>query len=80
MKHPEKGALVWVKLEGTRIAGIVLDSGFSSRGDFDECKIELLAVNHMVPGQPLIRQVYPRSVQSYKLTKRNAPLPGEVTQ
>jgi hypothetical protein len=80
MKHPEKGARVWVRLEGTKIAGIVLDSGFSSRGDYDECKVELLTVNYLAPGQQLLRQVYPRPVQSYKLTKRNAPLPGEVTQ
>lgn len=79
MKHPEKGARVWVQLAGKKkIAGIILDSGFSAEGDYDVCKVELLVVNPLSPGQ-LLRQVYPKPIQSYKLTKRydHELLPGE---
>lgn len=83
MKHPEKGARVWVQLNGKKEAGIVLDSGFSSEDNYDQCKVELLVVNPLAPGgQQLLRQVYPKPIQSYKLTKRfdHEILPGEAVQ
>lgn len=79
MKHLEKGDRVWVQLSGTKTAGIVLDTAFSAEGDYLQCKVELLIVNPLAPEQ-LLRQVYPKPVQSYKLTKRydHEVLPGEV--
>jgi len=77
VKDPEKGAKVWVQLSGAKTAGIVLDTAFSSEGDYMQCKIELLAVNPLVPAQ-LLRQVYPRPIQSYLLSKRGETLPGEA--
>ncbi len=79
MKNPEKGSRVWVQLGKRKEAGIVLDTAHSSEGDYLQCKVELLAVNPLVPEQ-LLRQVYPKPVQSYKLTKRydHEVLPGEV--
>ena len=74
----ERGARVWVKLGSKKEAGILLNFGFSSEGDYMQCKIELLVVNPLVPGGQLLRQVYPHPIQSYKLTKRYETLPGEV--
>jgi hypothetical protein len=76
MKDPEKGAKVWVQLAGKKVAGIVQDTAFSSEGDYMQCKVELLVVNPLVPGQ-LLRQIYPHPIQSYKLTKRYETLQGE---
>jgi hypothetical protein len=79
VKHPEKGARVWVQLSGAKTAGIVLDTAISAEGDYLQCKVELLVVNPLAPDQ-LLRQAYPRPIQSYKLTKRydHEVLPGEV--
>ncbi len=75
----ERGARVWVKLGSKKEAGILLDFGDSAEGDYMACKVELLKVNTLVPGQ-LLRQVYSQLIQSYKLTKRfdSEILPGEV--
>jgi hypothetical protein len=77
MKDPKKNAKVWVQLKGKKIAGIVLDTAFSSEGDYMQCKVELLVVNALATDQ-LLRSVYPRPIQSYKLSKRYNTLPGEV--
>ncbi len=78
----EKGARVWVQMGKQKEAGILLDFT-DNRGDCDgmQCKVELLKVNPFSPGQ-LLRQVYPRPIQSSKLTKRfdSEILPGEVEQ
>jgi transposase len=79
MKNPEKGARVWVKLDGAKTAGIVLDTAFSSEGDYMQVKVELLAINPLAPEQ-LLRQIYPKPIQSYKLTKRYVTLTGEEVQ
>ncbi len=77
MKNPEKGAKVWVQLAGKKIAGVVLDTTFSSEGDYMQCKVELLVVNPLAPVQ-LLRQVYLKPIQSYKLIRRYEVLAGEV--
>ncbi len=77
MKNLEKDMRVWVQLAGKKTAGIVLDTAFSSEGGSMQCKIELLVVNPLVPAQ-LLRQVYPKPIQAYKLTLRRETLPGEV--
>jgi hypothetical protein len=79
MRNPEKGDKVWVRLGKQKEAGIVLDTAFSSEGDYLQVKVELLVVNALSPGQ-LLRQVYPKPVQSYKLTKRYVTLTGEEVQ
>ncbi len=78
MKDFEKGARVWVQMGKRKEAGIVLDTAFSAEGDYMQVKIELLVVNTLSPGQ-LLRQIYPRPIQSYKLTKRLEALPGELS-
>jgi hypothetical protein len=79
VKKPERGEKVWVELGKRKEAGIVLDTAFSSEGDYLQVKVELLVVNTLSPSQ-LLRQVYPKPVQSYKLTKRYVTLPGEEVQ
>jgi len=76
----EKGMRVWVPFGKERIAGVVLDFTDSRQcRDYEQVKVQLLKVNPLSPGQ-LLRQVYPRPIQSYKLTKRfdSEILPGEV--
>ncbi len=79
MKNLEKGARVWVQLGKSKEAGILLDWAFSPEGAYYQCKVELLKVNPLAPTQ-LLRQVYPRPIQSYKLTQRHEMLPGEEVQ
>jgi hypothetical protein len=59
VRNPEKDEKVWVQLGKQKEAGIVLDTAFSSEGDYLQVKVELLVVNALSPGQ-LLRQVYPK--------------------
>jgi hypothetical protein len=77
MKKLENGARVYANIGGKKEPGILLDSAWSSAGDYSQCKVELLKENPLTPGQ-LLRGVYPHPIQSYKLTRRYDVLPGEV--
>jgi hypothetical protein len=77
MKHLEKGALIYVQFGKKHEPAILLDFADSPNGDYQQCQVELLKENPLSPGQ-LLRSVYPKPVQSYKLTKRYVTLRGEV--
>ena len=72
----EQNARIWVQLGKKKEAGVLLEWCDSPNGDYQQCKVELLAANPFSPGQ-LLRNVYPRPVQSYKLTQRYSALSGE---
>jgi hypothetical protein len=76
MKKLKKGARVYVQFGSKREAAILLDYADSPNGDYQQCKVELLKENPLSPGQ-LLRNVYPKPVQDYKLTKRYILLRGE---
>lgn len=68
------GSKVYVDLRGKRIPAIVLESRWSSKGNYDEVKLRVAAYNELT--QAWMVSNYARPVQSYKLTKRDDMIPG----
>jgi len=73
----EKGARCYVQFGRRHEPAILLDFTDSPNGDYQQCKVELVKENPLSPGQ-LLRDVYSKPVQSYKLTKRYVVLRGEA--
>jgi hypothetical protein len=72
MENLQKGMPVWVKFgKKQRIAGTVLEWAWASQGDYQwvGVELELELENKLVPGQ-VLRSVYQKTVQSYRLTHR----------
>jgi hypothetical protein len=67
MSQVEKGVRFTVKIDGKEYTGTILDSAFSSEGDYLQCKCEL-EINNPLTGQT-IKSVYPKPIQSYKLRR-----------
>lgn len=73
----EKGLAVWAQVHQgqAKIAGTIIDYAFSAEGNYLQCMVELELPNPMLPGQ-VIRQIYPKPIQSYKLTRRKSGTPA----
>ncbi len=67
------GSHVYVTINGDEVPGVVLESHPSPNGDYYDTKLKVAAYN-AISRQWLI-SVYPRPVQSYKLSKRYKNLP-----
>lgn len=73
----EKNARCYVSFGKKQEAAILLEFTDSPNGDYQQCKVELIKENLLSPGQ-LLRNVYPKPIQSYRLTQRYVMLRGEA--
>lgn len=76
-RRPSKtdvGAKVYAELnKGHKVPAVVLETAFSSEGDYLQCRLKIAQYNAMT--QQWITSQYNRPVQSYKLTKRSEVIP-----
>lgn len=78
LKHGEQQTPCWVpataiggKKNQPDVPGVVLETAFSSEGNYMQCKVEIEVTLPGWDGKPLVsKRVHPRPIQSYKLKKR----------
>lgn len=69
----DPGSKVFVAIKGENVPAIVLESWSSPNGDYRDCKLKIAAYNAL--SRQWLISVYPRPVQSYKLSKRYKDIP-----
>lgn len=78
LKHGVQQTPCWVpativggKKSEPDIPGVVLETAFSSEGNYMQCRVEVTVTRQGLDGKPLVsKRVHPKPIQSYKLKKR----------
>ena len=67
------GAKCYADINGQRIPALVLETRFTTRGDYEQARLRIAVPNQMSGGYLVSN--YPKPVQSYKLTRRTNTIP-----
>jgi hypothetical protein len=68
------GAKCFAEINGQKIPAIILETGFSSAGDYEQARLRIAVPNPMSGGY--LVSDYHKPVQSYKLTRRFTTIPA----